>query len=97
MSLLEHSLWSFEEDGVDDARRGLRARAVKAAASICCDAPWGRTFFGTTFPLLRASLIAQLVKNPPAMQQTLVQFLGREDPLEKSHSSILRLPLWLSW
>ena len=83
MSLLEHSLWSFEEDGVDDARRGLRARAVKAAASICCDAPWGRTFFGTTFPLLRASLIAQLVKNPPAMQQTLVQFLGREDPLEK--------------
>ena len=30
-----------------------------------------------------ASLIAQLVKNPPAMQETLVQFLGREDPLEK--------------
>ena len=32
---------------------------------------------------LRASLIAQLVKNPPAMQETLVQFLGQEDPLEK--------------
>ena len=30
-----------------------------------------------------ASLIAQLVKNPPATQETLVQFLGREDPLEK--------------
>ena len=30
-----------------------------------------------------ASLIAQLVKNPPAMQDTLVQFLGQEDPLEK--------------
>ena len=29
------------------------------------------------------SLIAQLVKNPPAMQETLVRFLGREDPLEK--------------
>ena len=28
----------------------------------------------------RASLIAQLVKDPPAMQETLVQFLGREDP-----------------
>ena len=27
--------------------------------------------------------IAQLVKNPPAMQETLVQFLGWEDPLEK--------------
>ena len=31
----------------------------------------------------RASLIAQLIKNPPAMQETLVLFLGREDPLEK--------------
>ena len=30
-----------------------------------------------------ASLVAQLVKNPPAMQETLLQFLGQEDPLEK--------------
>ena len=30
-----------------------------------------------------ASLVAQLVKNPPAMQETPVQFLGREDLLEK--------------
>ena len=29
------------------------------------------------------SLIAQLVKNPSAMQETLVQFLDREDPREK--------------
>ena len=28
-----------------------------------------------------ASLIAQLLKNPPAMQETPVQFLGQEDPL----------------
>ena len=28
-------------------------------------------------------LIAQLVKNPPAMLETPVQFLGQEDPLEK--------------
>ena len=45
-------------------------------------------------------LIAQLVKNPPAMQETLVGFLGQEDPLEKgqaTHSSILGFPLWLSW
>ena len=28
-------------------------------------------------------LVAQLVKNLPAMQETPVQFLGREDPLEK--------------
>ena len=31
----------------------------------------------------RASLVAQLVKNPPAMQETPVRFLGRKDPLEK--------------
>ena len=39
-----------------------------------------------------ASLVAQLVKNPPAMWETLVQSLGWEDPLEKgkaTHSSIL--------
>ena len=40
----------------------------------------------------RASLIAQSVKNVPAMQETWVRFLGWEDPLEKemaTHSSIL--------
>ena len=47
-----------------------------------------------------AFLIAQLVKNPSAMQEIPVQFLGREDLLEKgkaTHSSILGFPLWLSW
>ena len=29
------------------------------------------------------SLVAQVVKNLPAMQETLVKFLGQEDPLEK--------------
>ena len=41
-----------------------------------------------------ASLVAQLVKNPAAMQETPVRFLGWED-LEKgqaTHSSILGLP-----
>ena len=33
--------------------------------------------------IVRASLIAQLVKNPPAVQETWVPFLGRADPLEK--------------
>ena len=44
-----------------------------------------------------ASLVAQMVKNLPAMQETPVQSLGQEDPLEKgkaTHSSILawRIP-----
>ena len=44
---------------------------------------------------VRASLVAHLVKNPPAMQETLVRSLGWEDPLEKEmviplqYSSIL--------
>ena len=33
-------------------------------------------------PEIQASLIAQLVKNPPAMQENPVQFLGQKDPLE---------------
>ena len=40
----------------------------------------------------QASLVAQLIKNPPAMWETWVQFLGWEDPLEEgmaTHSSIL--------
>ena len=39
-----------------------------------------------------ASLVAQLVKNPPTMQETWVRSLGWEDPLQKgkaTHSSIL--------
>ena len=44
-----------------------------------------------------APLVAQLVKNPPAIRETWVQSLGWEDPLEKGkaiHSSILawRIP-----
>ena len=54
---------------------------------------------GICYPLQYAgdSLVAQLVKNPPAMWETWVQPLGLEDPLEKgkaTHSSILawRIP-----
>ena len=40
-------------------------------------------FFQCPLTKTRASLIAQLVKNPPAVQETLVQFLGWEDLLEQ--------------
>ena len=57
---------------------------------------WG----GGRIPMIgkgRASLVAQLVKNRPEMQEIWVQSLGWEDPLEKrttTHSSILawRIP-----
>ena len=49
------------------------------------------------FVLIRASLVTQMVKNLPAMQEARVQSLGQDDPLEKemaTHSSILawRIP-----
>jgi len=54
---------------------------------------------GIGYPLQNswASLAVQLVKNPPAMQETWVRFLGWKDPLEKgkaTHCSILawRMP-----
>ena len=55
---------------------------------------WGRSAGeGIGYPLQYwVSMVAELVKNPPAMQGTRVQFLGPEDPLEKemaTHSTVL--------
>ena len=55
---------------------------------------WGEMKNGVLFG---ASLVAQLVKNLPAMWETRVHSSGREDPLEKEmapHSNILawRIP-----
>ena len=60
---------------------------------------WGRTESDMTEVTLqqqqqyiRASLVAQMVKNLPAMQEILDQSQGQEDPLEKgmaTHSSVL--------
>ena len=45
-----------------------------------------------------SSLVAQLVKNPSAMQKTWVQFLDREDPLEKGKATHSNILAWrISW
>ena len=41
-----------------------------------------------------ASLVAQLVKNPPAMWETWVQSLGWEDPLEKGKATYSSMLAW---
>ena len=54
---------------------------------ITSDSVWVKHFV----PERGASLVAQMIKNLPAMCETWVQSLGREDPLEKemaTHSSI---------
>ena len=61
---------------------------------------WGRSAaeeIGYPLQYSWASLVVQLVKNPPTMWETWVRSLGWEDPLEKgkaAHSSILawRIP-----
>ena len=40
------------------------------------------------YRLVGASLVAQLVKNPPAVQEAWVQSLGWEDPLEKGKAPV---------
>ena len=44
---------------------------------------------GNIYIHILASLVAQLVKNSIAMQETPVQFLGLEDPLEKGEASLV--------
>ena len=57
----------------------------------------GKTNFLVPSLASRASLVAQMLNNLPAMKETWVQFLSQEDPLEKemaAHYSILawRIP-----
>ena len=49
---------------------------------------------GYPFQYAWASLVAQLVKNPPAMWETWVQSLGYEDPLEKGTATHSRILAW---
>ena len=60
--------------------------------------PWGYKESGTTEQLTLtymslSSLVAQLVKNLPAMQEPRVRSLGREDPLEKKMATHSSTPL----
>ena len=41
-----------------------------------------------------AFLVAQMIKNLPTIQETGVQFLGREDPLEKEMATHSSIPAW---
>ena len=43
---------------------------------------------------VRGSQVAQTVKNLPAMQETWVQFLVREDPLEEGMATHSSIPAW---
>ena len=55
-----------------------RSLARRVSQKIITESGWHRSFCN-----YRASLVAQLVKNLPAVQETQVRSLGWEDPLEK--------------
>ena len=71
--------------------------SCKEVISVLCfsnypDIPLDMWCLTGSLLVVETSLVAQLVKNPPAMQKTWVWSLGQEDPLEKemaTHSSIL--------
>ena len=50
--------------------------------------------FGGFNDVSGASLVAQMVKNLPAMQETWDQSLGQEDPLEKGMTTHSSIPAW---
>ena len=72
----------------------LTCMGCTGAHNLGCLCAVGRTMRGPYINLsvLQLYLGGSVVKNPPAKQETWVQFLGQEDPLEKemaTHSSIL--------
>ena len=83
------------DPGIEPASRAL---AALAGGFFTSSATWeAQLLFACCLQNGWASLVAQMVKNLPAMQETQVQSLGQEDPLEKemaTHSCILawRIP-----
>ena len=69
---------------------------------MACCSPWDHKELDTTErlngtelnALYGASLVAQMVKNPPAMQETWVRSLGWEDPLEKGKATLSSILAW---
>ena len=53
-----------------------------------------RELYNQRVPTARAFLVAQLVKNPPAMRETEVQSLDGEDPLEKGMATNFSILAW---
>ena len=75
----------------------LKVWLVKEYLRVSCWIFFLFVFFFFSKTILGASLVDQIVKNPPAVEETRVQFLGWEDTLEKgmfTHSSIFpwRIP-----
>ena len=85
---LSLSLWGFPDSSVDKES----THNARDSGSIPGSGSSPEEGIGYPLQYSWASFVAQLAKNLPAMQETCIQSLGWEDPLEKrkaNHSSIL--------
>ena len=85
------SLYWCAYQHVDDAFPSLEKQAPRVQELfLSCD--WNVKLVNILSEM--ASLIAQLVKHLPAMQETWVGSLGWEDPLEKEKATLSRILAW---
>ena len=93
MEFSRQEYWSglpFPSPG-DLPNPGIDPRSPALQADTLPSEPPGKHIYIKPRPYW-ASLVAQMVKNLPTMQETLARSLGQEDPLQKemtAHSSIL--------
>ena len=76
----------------EDQEKGTLRSGKTGRTSLQIDTFRGKFYESCFFhlPILRASLVAQMVKNLPAMWETCVQSLGQEDSLEKGMANPLQ-------
>ena len=90
--LVRHSIHPGTKGSATVITASVLFSVKKPAHSTWCESELTESRICFWLNIKRASLVAQLVKNPPAMQETPVWFLGLEDLLEKgqaTYSSIL--------
>ena len=88
--MLFHSPGDLPDPGIEPGSPALQADSFTTE-------PPGKPKYTRIIYKVQASLVTQMVKNLPAMQETCIQSLGQEDPLEKgmaTYSSVLawRIP-----
>ena len=91
MKITQESFDSFQSEytirlhkmGLNTQKKFFVLETPREVSNFTCSQSDQRTCFSMVCVYVEASLVAQLVKNPPAVLETPVQFLGQEDPLEK--------------
>ena len=80
----------------EDQEKGTLCSGKTGRTGLQIDTFRGKFYEPSFFhlPILRACLVAQMVKNSPATWETWVQTLGQEDSLEKGMATHFRILAW---